>query len=256
MKIDSLVNRSGHGWRLGVACAMVAYLVVNVANAQVLVTDNASIDANGASFAKQLKQTVDQYKLQGEQYINEVNQYKQMLSSIDVLKTGLGNMSNQLQPITDEGSYVEASCPGGSGSIMQTLTSSLTSVLGGSIAQQQQGVCAQIVHCQIDKYNNTVAMMNQLNHYAGQFEDVEKKLTSKGTMADDGRAANQAADYNNAVTTQMAAWQARMQSDDAMISSLQGEQDMLAKKLLRGSNTIMGNLVQAAALKAAFEVNK
>jgi hypothetical protein len=134
--------------------------------------------------------------------------------------------------------------------------SSITSTLGTSITQQQQAVCAQIVHWQIDEYNKTVVVMNQLNTYSAQFQQIEHTLQSVSTFADTGRAANQASDYNNAVSTQMSGWRAAMQSDEAMISALRGQQDMLAKKALGGSNTVLGNLVQAAALKAAFTVNQ
>jgi hypothetical protein len=241
---------------LSMSCALVACVAAGGANAQILVTDSASISADESGFAAQLAKTVDQYTTQLQQYANEVSQYQQMLSSIQGLSSGMSLVPTMLEPISDESSYVEASCPGGSSGIAATLMSSITSVLGQSTTQQQQQVCAQIVHWQIDKYNKTVVVMNQLNTYSSQFQQIEHTLASVSTMADTGRAANQAADYNNAVTTQMSGWRAAMQSDDAMISELQSEQSMLAQKALRGSNTVLGNLVQAAALKAAFTINQ
>ncbi|RQR79127.1 hypothetical protein DIE11_17135 [Burkholderia sp. Bp9012] len=221
-----------------------------------IVSDPVNTSTNDAGFAAQLAKTVEQYAIQIKQFANEVSQYEQMLSSIEGLRSGLSLMPNQLQQITDESSYIEASCPGGSGGIMDTLTSSITSIMGGSIAQQQQIVCANIVHVQIDKYNKTVLVMNQLNDFSSKFTQIENTLAGVTTMADTGRAANQAADYHNAVSTQMSDWQAQMQADDARIGALQSIQDALAKKALRGSNTVLGNLVQAAALKGAFEINK
>jgi hypothetical protein len=256
MKMTTSINKFLRRSALSMVCATATCLVAGGANAQILVTDTASISENTAGFASQLAQTVEQYTTQLSQYATELNQYAQMISSIQGLSSGMTLLPTELQQITDETSYVEASCPGGSSGILDTLTSSLSSVLGGSITQQQQQVCAQIVHWQIDKYNKTVVVMNQLNNYASQFQQIEHTLASITTMADTGRAANQAFDYNNAVTTQMSGWRAAMQSDDAMISSLQSEQSMLASKALRGSNTVLGNLVQAAALKAAFTINQ
>ena len=42
---------------------------------------------------------------------------------------------------------------------------------------------------------------------------------------------------------------------DAMIKTLQQQQQILAHVALKGSNTILGTVVQAAALKAAFTIN-
>jgi hypothetical protein len=50
----------------------------------------------------------------------------------------------------------------------------------------------------------------------------------------------------------MVDWHSQIAKDDAIISTLQQQQGLLAKKALAGSNTILGNVVQAGAFAAAF----
>lgn len=257
MKISSFGKTSTAKSRLILALAVACGLFVSGANAQVIVVDPTSISANESGFASQLAKTVEEYAKQIQQYETQLNQYAQMLSSIEGLSSGMSLLPTQLQQITDSNSLIQANCPGATGGgILGGLMNSLASLTGQSIVDSQKQICAQIVTTQIDKYNKTVVLLNQMTTYADQFKQVEQILASVSTQADAGRAANQAADYNNALNTQVNNWQAEVKADDAIISTLQAQQDLLAKKAMRGGNTILGNLVQAGALKAAFTINQ
>lgn len=246
---------------LSLACALAA----GSASAQVLVTDSANISTNQSGFASQLAKTIDQYKQQIEQYAKQVQQYEtqlqqyqQMLSSIQNLSNGLSLAPNQLQHITNTDSLIQGACSSSSGSggltgLVSSVMNSMTSLMSQSIRQSQLEICGQIVTTQVAKYNSTVDMLNNLNNYGSQFQQLDNLLQGNPTQADAERAAAQVEKYNSAVNTQMSNWQTSMNADDAIISTLQGQQSILGRVALNGSNTVLGNVVQAGAFAAAFQ---
>lgn len=236
------------------ACVALALtLFAGSVSAQWHVVDDTAIANNKAGFASQLAKTIEQYTTQLKEYATQLQQYQQMLSSIPGLRTGMSLVPNTLQPITNVSSIVEGKCagPGETGGI-STLLNSMSSMMGESISQTQQVLCAQIVTQQIDKFNKTVAMLNKLHGYAGQFQQVENVVNAMSTLADTGRASIQVEQYGKAVQTEMADWQAEMQADDSVIATLENQQSILAHIALKGSNSTVGNVVQAAAFEAAF----
>src|SRR6185437_9726895 len=65
-----------------------------------------------------------------------------------------------------------------------------------------------------------------LNQYGNQFQQLDNLLQGNPTQADAEWAAAQVEKYHSAVTTQMSDWQASMKADDAIISTLQGQQSI------------------------------
>lgn len=245
----TLAKKSGVLLSLALAFGLFANNVL----AQVLVVDTATEASTNASVLKQ----IDQYLMQGQQYANQLQQYAQMLSQIQGLSTGLSLLPNTLQH-ADANALTNANCAGGSGSFLNSLAGSVindvTSMITGNtpVAEQQQQICARIIYFQVDEYNKTVDMLNQVNNYSTMFTKVEGVLNSVSTLADAGRANNQAQDYANAMTTQMVNWRSQMQADDSIIKMLQSQQSLLARTVFSAHPDLVGQATQAAALTAAF----
>lgn len=227
---------------------------VGTAGAQVLVADPTSVASNEKGFAVQLAKTTEQYAKQIQQYATQLQQYQQLLSSVGSLGNGLSLAPNQLQPVADTAALIQGKCSGATGpaDLVGSLMNSMSSLLTQSIVQTQQALCAQIVTVQIDKYNRTVELLDRLHGYASQFQQVEDLASAISTLADTGRVSTQVQKYASALDTDMGDWQARMQADDAIIATLQNQQAILSHVALRGSNTILGNVIQAAAFATAF----
>lgn len=242
---------------LSLACA----LTVGSASAQVLVTDSANISTNESGFASQLAKTVDQYtkqieqyKTQIDQYTTQLQQYEQMLSSIENIPNNLSLAPNQLKEVTDIDPLIQGKCSStaGLGGLVSSVMNSMSSLMTQSIANTQQMLCGQIVTTQVHKYNQTVAMLNKLRSYSNQFQRLDNALNTNSKEADTGRVAAQADKYNSAVATEMGNWEAQMKADDAVIATLENQQSILGHIALKGSNTILGNVVQATTFAAAF----
>lgn len=243
------------------ALALLAGFSTGNANAQVFVTDKLHIAASEEGFKSQLAQTVSQYVKQGlqyekqiQQYLQQVQQYEQMLTSVTSLfSSGITLNSGELTPVPDATSYIQASCPGASGgSILSDMASIVTSTFTESITTQQQNICAQIVHTQIEKYNATVKVVNDTRQFGEQLQQLTTSLDKLTTQGDSEKATSNAAYQSSQIASEMVDWQSQMAKDDAIITTLQQQQGLLAQKALKGSNTILGNVVQAGAFAAAF----
>lgn len=236
------------------ALVLVCAFAVDPADAQVLVTDTASISTNQAGFESQLAKTIDSYRQQIQQYELQLQQYQQMLSSIQNIPNNLTLASNQLEHVTDTQSLIRGKCSGtsGPGGLVSTVMNSMSSLMTKSIAQTQQMLCGQIVTTQVHKYNATVDMLNKLNDYSGQFHQLDNLMNGGSSQADAERASTQIQKYNSAIDTEMGNWQAQMHADDAVISTLENQQSILGHVALKGSSTPLGDVVQAAAFATAF----
>jgi hypothetical protein len=123
------------------------------------------------------------------------------------------------------------------------------------IIDNQLRICQQIVLRRNHQYNVTVDMLNRLNgpysQYLQEFDRIAQLVgTSQGALA--GSQADIQRGQAN-LDTEMRTWQAQIQVDDQMIKYLENQQATLAKSAMRGKNTILGNIVQAATLKIAFD---
>jgi hypothetical protein len=237
-------------------------IFAGAAHAQVLVTDTAAITTAQEGFQSQLAQTVEQYTKQGmqyakqlEQYQQQVQQYEQILTSIQSLATGgITLTSGRLTPISDASNLIQQSCPGANGGgILGSMTSIVTSTFDSSITKNQQNICAQIVLAQVDKYNKTVKMVNDTQQFGQELQQITASLSQMSTQGDSNRVSANTGTHSEQLAWEMQDWQSQMKNDDTIIATLQQQQGILAKVALNGSNTILGNVVQAAAFAKAFQ---
>ncbi|HET6806341.1 MAG TPA: hypothetical protein VFH59_12970 [Frateuria sp.] len=237
---------------------------IGAAQAQVLVTDTTAIAASEEGFKAQLAQSVVQYTRQGmqyakqlEQYYQQVEQYKQLLMTVKGLGTDISISPTSLKPIVDPTDLVAQNCPGASGSsVVPALVTSFASTIGGDtpITQAQQTICADITMLQIDQYNRTVAMLTRLDQYGGTLKKLNKLANEVSTLGSTSGATTQAATVSATTAYAMQDWQTAIAGDEAIIQALNKQQSILARVALRGQS-VLGTVVQAAALKAAFSVD-
>ncbi|MGN2252095.1 hypothetical protein ACFWZ4_01835 [Frateuria sp. GZRe12] len=253
-----------HLW--GQVPLIVALLGISVepARAQVLVTDPTAIAASEEGFKSQLAQSMAQYTRQGmeyakqlEQYYQQVEQYKQLLMTIKGLGINISLSSNKLEPIDDPTELIDQNCPSASGgSIVGNLVTSVASSFSPEtpITVAQQQICANITMLHIDEYNRTVAILGKLDQYGETLQKLNKLANEVKTLGTTSGATTQAATYSATTAYAMQGWQTAIAGDEALIQALDQQQSILAKKALKGSSVI-GTVVQAAALKSAFSID-
>lgn len=248
---------------LSVACISAA----GSASAQVLVVSptvstaiTSSNHADSAlSYARQGLQYAEQklqYLQQKLQYVEQVKQYEQLLMTVKGLGTNISITPNTLTQITDPSELVNQNCPGTSGtSVIGSALSSLSSAvsLNQPITQAQQKICANIVTLQIDEYNKTVIILNQMDQYGGTLQQLNKLANEVNSLGTTSGATTQAETLSATMAHSIQDWQTSVAGDDALIKSLQQQQQMLSKIALNGSNDILGNTVQAATFAKALQ---
>lgn len=238
--------------KIALALVTVTILVAGAAHAQtgVLVTDMKS---NLEEHAQTLKQ-IDQFAKQVQQYQTQLQQYAAIVTSLQGLAAGgISLMPNTLQPISDSSTLVRQSCPGaGGGSVMGDLSAIVTSSFSQSIATSQQSICAQIVITQVDKYNKTIKVIQDMQQFGSALQNLTKQISAVTNQGDSNRVSASATVQAQQISADMADWDTQMKADDAVIATLQQQQSILAKVALNGSNTVLGDIVQAGAFAAAF----
>lgn len=251
--MSTTMSRStGRNTALAIGLSAAAILFASPVAAQILVTDGASIAANNSGFAAQLAKTVEQYAQQVQSYATQVQQYEQMLTKVMNLGTDFSIMPNTMTEM-DAGPLIQANCSSNTGSIIGNFANQITtSLMSQSVVKSQQQICAAIITTQVDKYNTTVQMMQQIQSNLPAVQKFTDLANSFSSMGESSSATTQISSYSGQLSTAMSNWKAHMDADDAYIASLQQMQGVLAKKALNGSNSILGDVVQAGTFATAF----
>lgn len=245
---------------MALALSVTSLICAGSAGAQVLVHDPGAAAISEGGFASQLAKTVEQYTMQAEQYATQLQQLQNMLTSIQSLGTGISIFPKSLQRMSDADSQklVEQACPGPSngGNVLGAVMNTIGSTFNQPIIESQQIICKQIVLLQIDEYNITSDALGQLTVQASTVQKLSNLIESISSYGKAASATSQAQQYLSQLQTASATWQKQVDADEAMIQTLRRQQGILAKVILTGSNTVLGNVVQAATLKAAFTINE
>jgi hypothetical protein len=260
IRSTSAFSTSPRASQFALALIFMAGFFVTTAHAQVLVTDTVAISTSEEGFKSQLAQTVAQYTKQGLQYAKQLQeyetqlqQYQQLVMKVQGLGTNVTIMPNSLQQISDPSTLIAQNCPGPSGgSVVGTVVTSIASAFSpaDSITKSQQAICAKMVTLQIDKYNKTVIILNDLNTYGGtlqQLNDLANQITNVGNASN---TTSQAETVSATMARSMHDWETSVAGDDRLIEALNQQQQILAKVAMNGSP--MGNVVQGAAFALAF----
>ncbi|GAA0254495.1 hypothetical protein [Rhodanobacter caeni] len=251
--------------RLTALALLIAAVFGGGAHAQVLVTDSAAISTTEEGFKSQLAQTVEQYTKQGMQYAKQIEQYQtqleqlhNILTKIQDLGTGISLVPKNLEKLTEDQSnqLVDQACPGAPpGAVVSGVISNLLGSTKQPITVRQQLICRKIVLLQVDEYNIVAEALSQLNAQASTVQKLNDIVNSISTIGESNSATSQAQQYMAQLQTASDTWKKQIDADEAAIATLQQQQGVLAKVALNGSNTVLGHLVNAVALKAAFTIN-
>jgi len=260
----NLVRRAPRRAALVMSLA-VACTAMGSANAQVLVTD---VPAETAAGTTATASTAMQAFQAGAQYTNFVAQLTQLTSTISSIASNpLGaiipstNTMSELSPSTVQ-QLIQGKCYGATSGgivngVLQGLSSAVSSIgFGGNITQTQQVICSNIVMAQADEYNATVDLyqqMPQLRTDTNQVQSLMQQLN--GILGNSSSASAQTQAVLQAHSQQITEWQTRVGMDQKIIDTLNQQQSALAAISLKGNPNILGDAVQAAALKAAFAIN-
>jgi ribosomal protein S7 len=239
--------------RLVLSLMIAGGLFAGSVNAQVIVSDPILEGTQNTSYGEQ----VLQYAKEVQQYEQMVQQYMQLLMTVQSLGTNIQLTPSQLQQV-DASTFVDQACPGTTGgSPIGVLVSAIQSFSPNqSITSAQQTICAEIVTLEVDEYNKTAVVMNQLNTMGGTLQKLNQLSSEVSNLGSADGTTTQASVFSSNMQTLMSQWKGSIAGDETMIQSLQQQQAILSKIALMGSNTVLGNVVQAAALKAAFTANQ
>lgn len=235
----------------GLALTLGCGLMCNTARADWLVSDWQSMAKAVQEYAEQAKRwaaTVRQYR-------DTVEHYRQQLVSLKQLNASLFAMQNTFQKVPADYNVADT-CPGqsGGGISLSNILQSLALDLSGSVTEQQQKICRSIVMLQNRKYNDTVDYIEQLSKAGQELEAIESERATVGT--EQGKLAandNEAQRFQNRVTDAQQKWQSNMVQSDAQIGLLRNMQGALARRAMNGKHDALGEVVDALALKAAFQ---
>jgi conjugal transfer/entry exclusion protein len=252
---DSERNILGQALASAASVLLLFGLTGGRAGAQVLVTDVESNATQQSELAKQ----VLQYEKQIQQYTTQLEQLRNMLTKIESLGTGISLVPKTLEPLSgsDQDKLVDQACPGASSG--GAIGSAISGMLGGSnqpITERQNLICREIVMIQIDEYNITAHALGSLTAQASTVQKLNDIINSISTFGESSSATSQAEQFMSQLKLAGDTWQKQIEADEKMVATLRQQQGVLAKVALNGSNTVLGNVVQAVALKAAFTINE
>jgi hypothetical protein len=236
---------------VGLALTFGCGFMCSTARADWLVNDWQSMAKAVKEYAEQAKR----WAATTQQYRNTVEHYRQQLISLKQLNASLFAMQNTFQKVPEDYNVADA-CPGptSGGISLSNVLQSLALDLDGSATQQQLKICRSIVMLQNRKYNDTVVYIQQLSKAGHELEAIESERASVGT--EQGKLAandNEAARFQNRIADAQQKWQSNMVQSDAQIAMLQSMQGALARRAMNGSHEVLGQVVDALALKAAFQ---
>jgi hypothetical protein len=245
---------------------LITGIFAGAAQAQVLVTDTVAISASEEGFKSQLAQTIAQYTKQGmeyakqlEQYSTQLEQLRNILTKIQSLGTGISLVPKNLEKLSEVQSnqLVDQACPGAPlGGVVSGAISGLLGSTNRPITERQQLICREIVLIQIDEYNITAGALSELTTQASTVQKLNDIVNGISTLGESNSATSQAQQYMAQLQTASYTWKKQIDADEAMVAALHQQQGILAKVALNGSNTVLGHVVNAVALKAAFTINE
>lgn len=187
-----------------------------------------------------------------------VSFWQEQLVKIQSLQFKLFQMQQQFPKLPDDYG-VAASCPGASlfsGDITSALANFASSQLtGGNVTTQQRDVCVLLQMTKNKKYEATRLYLQQIDAQADSLQQLAMlRLTQ--VLESPGKLSSYSADTEKYTADMMQAreaWQTNEQQLDAQIGMLERRQQVLSRQAMNGTGAdIIGNLVNMAALKAAF----
>ncbi|WP_158879971.1 hypothetical protein [Rhodanobacter sp. L36] len=259
--------------RVTLALALAGVIVATGSlHAQVLVTDvpaesaaatSATANTSTASFSSAMSafQT-------GAQYTTLLGQLTQLTSTLSSIASNpIGAIipnTNTMTELSDstkqqliQGKCYSATSGGMVSGVLQGLSAAVSSInLSGNITQTQQQICSGIVTAQVDEYNATVDLYQQVPQLRSSSTALQGLVQQmNGIMGNSSSSTAQTVAFTAQQQTTLTDWQTRVKMDESIISTLNQQQSTLSAIALKGNPNILGDAIQATALKSALSIN-
>ncbi|MGF6712213.1 hypothetical protein QFZ41_003177 [Luteibacter sp. W1I16] len=202
--------------------------------------------------------TAQHYQQVLDHYTKQAAFWETQLNKLQHLNFTLFKLKHQFTEVAEDFG-VEVECPGrvASGGLAGVLDSALDKLLpdmNGDVIEQQQKICALIVQAKNIKYNDTVRYLNYVAEKGTEMENVQTSLIGKIGESEGNTTAfaAQLTEFGQTLSTARAQWESNQKQADAQIDMLLTMQANLSRRAMNGSPSVLGTVVDAAALKAAF----
>jgi hypothetical protein len=259
-------RRSGASARLKAAVLTVALgLSLTAGNVQA----QAVVEIGGNLFTNIMNQVntaltqveaVGEYAETASRWTRELQQFRDMMNSIDSMVSTLGlPMGVNLKKVP-ENFMVAEKCGGNPGDLGGILSSALGSLVGvsleGKIKQQQMEVCVSAQRMRNRQYNEMVDYMTTTMGQMNSMKSLLANFRGTGTRTSgqmDG-AIYEVQKTNGEMEQAKSEFESRMKAYDTYIAAMDKTQAVLAQTTLRGKPSIMGEVIKTAALATALKV--
>jgi hypothetical protein len=203
-------------------------------------------------------ETTQHYAATIDQYAKTVAFWDTQFNKLQQLNFSLFKLQHTFTEVDpDFGADVE--CPGrvassGVAGVLDKALSVLVPDMKGDVVQQQQNICVLIVEAKNQKYNDTVKYLNSI-----QAKGQELAATQSLTLLTGGKMGNmtnfigQISQFGETLNQSKSEWETNMKQIDMQIDMLLTMQANLSRRALKGSPSVIGTIVNAGALKAAFD---
>lgn len=237
---------------LALGCVMAAGSV----NAQWVVTDPGHMAAN---IGQQIKTSVERAAEFGKEMAEWKKQYdhfqQQLIKFQSFLDNPIALPTSEPWRELDKAQVVEQRCrQTGGGSILGNLMSRVGLNLDGDLSEQQMQICVNIESAKVEKFNYTVRFSRdtvpEMQRLLGQVQSQRRTSSDQGNVEGvDSESMRLANDLD--IKYQM--YQAQMAIYDAYIVAMVDKQNTLAKRGLKGQQTLIGSAISTAAMAGALQ---
>ncbi|MEC4337748.1 hypothetical protein ABFC53_10600 [Stenotrophomonas pavanii] len=198
-------------------------------------------------------QAFAEYGTQAQRFIETTQNWAQKLAKFNqIIATPLMPTGVTLKPVPAEWNVAER-CGAGSIMSLSGILTALNMNPGGDIAAQQRNICAAIQMLENQKYNETVEVvqktMPDMRKVLDRIKDIRDLFNTEGALSETVSNATVSDIYMQA---DFATWEQKVGAYDRQIQSLTRMQQMLTQRALKGTQSPVGTIVKAAALKAAL----
>ncbi|HEL3783340.1 TPA: hypothetical protein UM046_001096 [Stenotrophomonas maltophilia] len=198
-------------------------------------------------------QAFAEYGTQAQRFIETTQNWAQKLAKFNqIIATPLMPTGVTLKPVPAEWNVAER-CGAGSIMSLSGILTALNMNPGGDIAAQQRNICAAIQMLENQKYNETVEVvqktMPDMRKVLDRIKDIRDLFNTEGALSETVSNATVSDIYMQA---DFATWEKKVGAYDRQIQSLTRMQQMLTQRALKGTQSPVGTIVKAAALKAAL----
>ncbi|MGJ7904328.1 hypothetical protein [Lysobacter sp. 1R34A] len=238
---------------LALSCVMAAGSV----NAQWVVTDPGHQIANiGQQVATSVERAVEFGKEMAEWQKQYQHFQQQLIKFQSFLDNPIGLPTSEPWRELDKAQVVEQRCrqPSGGGSILGNLMSRVGLSLDGDLSEQQMQICVNIESAKVEKFNYTVRFSRdtvpEMQRLLGQVQ------SQRGTSSDQGNVDgvnSESMRLANDLDIKYQMYQAQMAIYDAYIVAMVDKQNTLAKRGLKGKQSIIGTVLSTGLMAGALQ---